>query len=134
MGDGDVSAAAYRAERRRPERFARRAVRYGGMALISVTALTPLVLADGIDMHGDFGTGWWIAMMLGMLLFWGLVIAAIVWVVRELSSHQAARADRESPTALLDRRFAAGEISASEYRERKAVLAGTDEGSNPTTT
>jgi putative membrane protein len=102
------------------------------MALISTRGL--LVLADGFDMHGDFGAGWWIAMMLGMLLFWGLVIAAIVWVVRELAGHQAARAERESPAALLDRRFAAGEISAAEYRERKEVLAGRDEASGPTGT
>lgn len=94
------------------------------MTLIPGLALMHLPLADGFDMHGDFGAGWWIVMMLGMLLFWGLVIGAIVWVVRELATHKAARAETESPSGLLDRRFAAGEISADEYRERRAVLAG----------
>ena len=80
--------------------------------------------ADGFDMHGDFGTGWWIAMMLGMLVFWALVIAAVVWVIREVSGRREGRAGAESAEALLDRRFAAGEISIEEYRQRKAVLSG----------
>ena len=87
------------------------------------TAVHLLPLADGFDMHGDFGTGWWIVMMLGMILFWGLVIAAIVWVVRELTHTRATHAASETPTAVLDRRLASGEITTEEYRERKALLA-----------
>lgn len=94
------------------------------MTLIPGLALLQLPLADGFDMHGDFGAGWWIAMMLGMLLFWGLIIGAIVWVVRDLMSHRATQSDLATPDAVLDQRFAAGEISSEEYRERKAVLAG----------
>jgi putative membrane protein len=97
------------------------------MSLVLGTAFVQLPFADGFDMHGDFGAGWWIVMMLGMLLFWGLVIAAIVWVVRELSSHRTTHADLQTPMALLDRRFAGGEISSEEYRERKAVLSGESE-------
>lgn len=86
---------------------------------------TVLPIADGFDMHSDFGTGWWIAMLVGMILVWGLIIAAVVWVVRELGQGRgSAKVGEESAMALLDRRFAAGEISAQEYRERKAVLAG----------
>ena len=81
-----------------------------------------LPVADGFDMHGDFGTGWWIVMMLGMILFWGLVPAAIVWVVRELTHSRAANAASEIPIAVLDRRLASGEITPEEYRERKALL------------
>jgi putative membrane protein len=87
-------------------------------------ALLQLPLADGFDMHGDFGTGWWIAMMLGMLVFWALVIGAVVWVVREASGRREENTGAESAEALLDRRFAAGEISSEEYRQRKAVLRG----------
>jgi putative membrane protein len=82
-----------------------------------------LLLADGFHMDGDFGAGWWIVMMLGMILFWGLVIAAIVWVVRELTHSRAAHAASETATALLDRRLASGEITTEEYRERKALMA-----------
>jgi putative membrane protein len=99
------------------------------MSMIPLATLT-FLLADGFDMHSDFGPGWWIVMMLGMLLFWGLIIAAVVWVVRELTHSRATRAGVETPNALLDRRFASGEISAEEYRERKAVLGGEPRPTN----
>jgi putative membrane protein len=86
--------------------------------------LTALLFADGFDMHGDFGSGWWIAMVLAMVVFWALIFVGIVWVVRELLQGRAAHGAPETPAALLDRRFASGEISADEYRQRKAVLAG----------
>lgn len=86
--------------------------------------LAALPLADGFDMHGDFGTGWWIVMMVGMIVVWGLIIAGVVWVVRELMHSRTMDAAAETPAALLDRRFAAGEMSVEEYRERKAVLTG----------
>jgi putative membrane protein len=89
-----------------------------------VTGLAaPLLFADGFDMHGDFGSGWWVVMLVGMLIFWGLVIAGGVWLVRELM-HGRATSGPDTPLALLDRRFATGELSADEYRERKAVLTG----------
>jgi putative membrane protein len=91
------------------------------MAYLNATAM---LVADGFDMHGDFGSGWWIVMMLGMIVFWGLIVAGVVWVVRELVRGRTAHAELDTPMSLLDRRFAAGEISAAEYRERKAVLAG----------
>ena len=83
-----------------------------------------LPLADGFDMHGDFGTGWWILMMIGMVVVWALIIGGIVWVVRELMRGRTTDAAVNTPVSLLDRRFAAGEISVEEYRERKAVLTG----------
>ena len=60
-------------------------------------------------------------MMLGMLVFWALVIGAVVRVIREVSGRREDRAVAESAEAM-DRRFAAGEISIQEYRGRKAVL------------
>lgn len=72
-------------------------------------------------MHGDdIGTGWMIVMMLGMIIFWGLVIVGIVWLLREAigrSHHQAA-----NPLAILDRRLAEGQISVEEYEQRKETL------------
>jgi putative membrane protein len=86
-----------------------------------------LLLADAFDMHGDFGTGWWVVMMLGMLLFWGLLIGAVVLVARELMHGRRTRTGMETPGALLDRRLATGEIAPEEYRERKALLADASE-------
>jgi putative membrane protein len=94
-----------------------------GMSVIDGTAAI-ILFADGFDMHGDFGTGWWIVMAVGMIAIWGLIIAGVVWVVRELMRGRTMSGAVETPAAILDRRFAAGEISAEEYRERKAVLTG----------
>lgn len=78
-------------------------------------------------MHdSDVGVGWMIVMMIGMVLFWGLVILGIVWLVRSApwaSPHHG----HGTPLDILDRRFAAGEMSAAEYRERRAVLRGKDD-------
>jgi len=68
--------------------------------------------------------GWWVAMVLGMVLITALVLLGAVLVVRELMSRGRAERSEEpdDAMALLDRRFAAGEISPEEYRERRAVL------------
>ena len=65
----------------------------------------------------------------GDVPFWGLVIAAIAWLVRAgrlgASSGGAAKGAQE----LLDERLAAGDLSIDEYERRRAALAG--KGSPP---
>jgi putative membrane protein len=74
-------------------------------------------------MH-DGGGGWWIVMMFGMVLFWAAVILGIVWLARGgFDGWRGGR--RETPTEILDRRFAEGEISAEDYRERRQVIANS---------
>jgi putative membrane protein len=74
-------------------------------------------------MH-DGGGGWWIVMMFGMVLFWAAVILGIVWLARGgFDGWRGGR--RETPTEILDRRFAEGEISAEDYRERREVIANS---------
>jgi putative membrane protein len=82
-------------------------------------------LADAWGMHGDVGAGWWIVMMVVMLLFWGAIIAGVVWLIRGASWGGSAK--RESPVEILERRFAEGEITEEAYRARRDVLvnAGT---------
>lgn len=67
--------------------------------------------------HGDIGTGWWIVMMIGMVLFWVAVFAGIAWLVRTAGGTR-----RPSARELLDERFARGEIDVDEYRERQSAL------------
>lgn len=84
-----------------------------------------LVLADQEWDHMDWGGGWWLVMVLAMVLFWGLVIAGAIWLVRSLSSGHSAGGHRPpSAIELLDRRLAEGEISTEEYAQRRAVLEG----------
>ena len=73
-------------------------------------------------------TGWgWVAMTVGMAVFWGLLITLAVVLVRGLN-RTAGPADglRPSPERLLAERFARGEIDEDEYRGRLATLTGAD--------
>jgi putative membrane protein len=68
--------------------------------------------------------GWdwfWGAFM--MLLFWGGVVAALIFAVRVFGVGSR-RSSGESPDAetILETRFARGEISQEEFEERKRVL------------
>jgi putative membrane protein len=82
-----------------------------------------LLLADTWDMHGDdIGTGWMIVMMLGMVVFWGLVILGIVLLIREYGHPSRRSGGPDDPLTILDRRFANSEITAKEYEERRRLL------------
>lgn len=70
---------------------------------------------------GDWGGGWWIPMAFLTILFWGLLIAGAIWLVRSQAGGRR-RTGRESALDVLDHRLAAGEISPDEYRERRATL------------
>lgn len=75
-----------------------------------------------------------LAMSVMMLLFWGLLIALVVWLVRSSrpggrhadhpsdhpASDPAQRAD-----AVLTERFARGEVDEDEFTKRRQVLHST---------
>ncbi|MEV1143243.1 SHOCT domain-containing protein [Micromonospora sp. NPDC049799] len=75
--------------------------------------------------NDDHMGGWGYAtMIVGMLLFWGLLIAGIVFLVRYAVSrrHGGAEGSVASPERILAERFARGEIDKSEYENRLAVI------------
>jgi putative membrane protein len=79
-------------------------------------------------MMGGYGfpmMGW--AGALGMLLFWGLVIAGIVWLVRSTTQGRQHPVDKEpaseSPMDIIKRRYASGEISKEQFDEMKRNLS-----------
>lgn len=84
---------------------------------------TALGLVPLADWHHD-GPGWWFLFP----LFWILVIVAIVLLLRRGRPwgprYWAAgpQAPRETAAEVLERRFAEGEISSEEYRQRRSVL------------
>ena len=86
-----------------------------------------IVFAQGYDLD-DHHDGGWIVMGLGMLIFWVLVIALIVWLVRTWPPGQHGQR-HETPLQLLDRRLAEGGLSVEEYEERRRILTGG--GSKP---
>jgi putative membrane protein len=84
-----------------------------------------LLIADTWGMHNsDIGTGWWIVMMLGMVLFWGLVILGVIWLVREAGGSRRQGSKPDDPLAILDRRLAEGDITVKEYQQRRKILTG----------
>jgi putative membrane protein len=76
----------------------------------------------------DHDMGWWgyAGMGIGMVLFWALLIAGIialvVFVTGDRSTRQALPPEAPSAEQILAARFARGEISETEYRDRIAVL------------
>lgn len=72
----------------------------------------------------DHNMGWWgyAGMGIGMVLFWGLIVAGIVALVIYVSGDKQIPQPPPSPEQILAARFARGEISETEYRDRLAIL------------
>ena len=65
--------------------------------------------------------GWWfMGMHVFWWLFWVLIIIGFVSLFTLVPKQQARR--RDAPLDVLQRRYAAGEISTDEYEQRRAVL------------
>lgn len=89
---------------------------------MTMTTLTTLLAETSWDNHmGDWDAGWWIAMVLMMIVFWGLLILGAVWLIGSLAGGDRA-IHRRDPVEVLDHRLARGEISADEYRELRKLL------------
>jgi len=76
---------------------------------------------------GNGMSGWGIMLMtVGNLLFWGLVVAGVVLLVRYTGRGGQTGTTNEgpSPQRLLAERFARGEIDEDEYNRRLRVLTG----------
>ena len=70
--------------------------------------------------HGDPG-GWWWLWRIGMLLFWIILIGfAFFWFRRWGWGRERSGAERGRD--ILAERYARGEISVEEYRERLSEL------------
>ncbi len=75
----------------------------------------------------SWGAGQWVAMSMMMVVFWGLIVVAVVSLVRwNRGEAHASVARRENDAMrILDERFARGEIDADEYAHRRELLDGT---------
>ncbi len=76
--------------------------------------------------HDGWGAGAWVAMAFVMVVFWAIVVAAIIALVRTDRGHGAGPSARppDDATRILDERFARGEIDADEYTRRRDLLRG----------
>lgn len=67
--------------------------------------------------------GWnsiWGALM--MILFWGGLAAVVIFAVRTVSASREGTPRSADAKAVLETRFAKGEISQEEFEERRQVL------------
>lgn len=70
---------------------------------------------------GTWGVGWpWGLLWLGFaVLFWGGLLALLVWAVRSVSGP---RRSPDTAAQILKRRLASGEISQEEYERIRQLL------------
>ncbi len=80
-------------------------------------------------MSGWQGWSWWgwLAMSLGMVAFWGLIIWGIVALFRSWGGTPTPP-EPHDPEQILAERFAAGEIDEDEYQRRLETLRATRHG------
>jgi putative membrane protein len=71
--------------------------------------------------YGNGMSGWGIlAMLLYTVVFVGLLVAGIAWLLR--ASRAEPPTNEDSPTHVLARRYARGELTDDEYRHRLDTL------------
>lgn len=78
--------------------------------------------SQGYGMWGMGGSGGVV-----MILFWGLIIAGLVLVIRYFTSGQGtgpADPVGRDPLEILRERYARGEIDTEEFEERRKILGG----------
>src|SRR5918994_1588548 len=107
----------------------------GGVVLVLV--LLPVFAGSGpfssgsmMGQGGMMDGGWGTLGILGVLfqlLFWGGLLAVIVWAVVHITANRQgggaeAKAGGNSAEEVLKQRFVRGEIDAEEYEERRRVL------------
>ena len=61
---------------------------------------------------------------LWMILFWGAIIALIVWAIRRTTGHHINRMDTRSPLDIAKERYAKGEITKEQFEQLKKDLTG----------
>jgi len=67
------------------------------------------------------GLGWWMGGA-WMLLFWGAIIALIVWVVKKVTNRDDST-KKQSPLDIARERYAKGEISKDEFEQLKKDIS-----------
>lgn len=71
----------------------------------------------GPGMMYGWGIGW-----IFMLIFWGLVIVGLIFLIKYLVGATKTIKTEESPLEILKKRYARGEINKEEFEQKKRDL------------
>jgi putative membrane protein len=76
---------------------------------------------------GDWGWGGWVLMTVAMIVFWALLITAVVLLVRYVASPSRGIGANQGVAQggaedVLAQRYARGEIDDDEYRRRLSLI------------
>jgi len=73
--------------------------------------------------HYPEGMGWWMAFGgAWMFLFWGGLIALLVWGISKLTGNREAD-PKNNPVSIAKERYAKGEISREEFEQLKKDIS-----------
>jgi putative membrane protein len=72
---------------------------------------------------GGFGLGMIVFGFLGMILFWGAIVALIIWAIRRSPGHRTYDQNIRSPLDIARERYAKGEINKEQFEQIKKDLA-----------
>jgi putative membrane protein len=73
--------------------------------------------------YGPGPWGWMVGGWIMMLVFWGLLIAGIVVLVRALTTRNVfGQPSHDNALEILRRRYAGGEITKDQFEEMKRTL------------
>ena len=82
-----------------------------------------------MDWENGWSSGDWVAMFLMMAVFWGALVAVVVWAVRSMrpasSTRQTGHQSSEpggTAEQILQERFARGEMTAEEFTRSRDLL------------
>jgi len=70
------------------------------------------------------GMGWWMVIgMIWMVVFWGAIVALIIWGVSRFTGGPTGRGDSESSLEIARRRYASGEITREQFEQLRRDLS-----------
>ena len=97
-------------------------------AIIGIAAPKLAAAAPGENRHDGYGHMMWeggygmLGGMVMMIVFWGIIIALVVFAVKWFNDSQGRNRGKPDALEILRERFASGEIDEEEFDRRRKAL------------
>jgi putative membrane protein len=71
-----------------------------------------------------YGAWWtWLVGVFFMLIFWGGIIALIIWAIRRVGGNSTSGTGQATPLEIAKARYARGEITKEQFEQLKKDLS-----------